>query len=48
MEKYDSYNMENTEQKEFELKETDQQNDQIREMGQVLKVITGFFLFFVV
>lgn len=35
MEKYDSYNMENTEQKEFELKETDQQNDQIREMGQV-------------
>ena len=35
MEKNDSYNMENTEQKEFELKETDQQNDQIREMGQV-------------
>lgn len=35
MEKYDSNNMENTEQKEFELKETDHQNDQIREMGQV-------------
>lgn len=35
MEKYDSDNVENAEQRELELKETDHQNDQIREMGQI-------------
>lgn len=35
MEKYNSDNIENTEQKDLKLKETDQRDDQIREMGQV-------------